>query len=301
MSSTNPHAHRFTGSMVALVTPMHENGAIDYEALEQLIEWQIEAGTDGLIIAGTTGESATLDAKELYDLIKFCVGVSAKRIPIVGGSGSNATLKTIELSKLVEHAGADACLVVSPYYNKPTQAGLVKHYWTVADSVNIPVILYNVPGRTACDMQIETTLRLAEHPNIVAIKEANASAARINEITYQAKDQITLLSGDDATCVDFMLKGGHGFISVTANVAPQQMKLIATAALAGDAEKAKALDAEIASLHRDLFVESNPSPAKWALETMGKIKSGIRLPLLELSAEAQVIVKKSLEQAKILD
>jgi len=298
--TVNPHQHPFKGSMVAIVTPMHSHGGIDYAAMEALIEWHVQSETDGLVIVGTTGESATLEDQEVYELIKFSVGVAAGRIAIIGGSGSNSTLKAIKLSKLVEQAGADACLVVSPYYNKPTQAGILQHYIAVADSVRIPIILYNVPGRTASDISVETTLELAQHKNIVAIKEANASLSRINEITYKAADKITLLSGDDATCADFMLKGGHGFISVTANVAPKAMKALSIAALAGDEKMTLELDAKINSLHRDLFVESNPAPAKWALYKMGKIQLGIRLPLVELTKEAQVVVENSLKQANIL-
>ena len=297
---SNPHQHRFKGSMVAIVTPMHAHGGIDYAAMDGLIEWHIRSGTDGIVVAGTTGEAATLGDEELYELIKFSVGVAAGRIPIIGGGGSNSTLKAIELCKLVEQAGAEACLVVSPYYNKPTQAGIIKHYAAIADSVSTPIILYNVPSRTSSDMTVETTLELAQHANIVAMKEANSSAARISEITYKAADKITLLSGDDGTCVDFMLKGGHGFISVTANIAPKEMKELSIAALSGDEKMAHGLDRDIACLHRDLFVESNPAPAKWALEKIGKIQAGIRLPLLELSAKAKVIVEASLKQAKIL-
>ncbi len=286
--------------MVAIVTPMHPHGGIDYASMETLIEWHIESGTDGLVILGTTGESPTIEANELYELVKFAVGVAAGRVPVIGGSGTNATLKTIQLSKLVEQAGADACLVVSPYYNKPTQAGIIAHYRAVADSVSIPIILYNVPGRTACDMTLETTLQLAAHPNIVAIKEANSSPARINELTYKAADKITLLSGDDVTCADFILKGGHGFISVTANVAPKQMKELLIAAVSGDEKMTRKLDNQLACLHRDLFVESSPAPAKWALQKMGKIQGGIRLPLVELSAQGQVIVENSLKQANII-
>jgi len=184
-SELGPHQHSFKGSMVAVITPMHPHGGIDYAAMEGLIEWHIASGTNAVVVAGTTGESATLEDDELYELVKFSVGVAAGRIPIVGGSGSNSTLKAIKLSKLVEQAGADACLVVSPYYNKPTQVGIIEHYRAVADSVNVPIILYNVPGRTASDITVETTVTLAQHPNIVALKEANASTARISELTYK--------------------------------------------------------------------------------------------------------------------
>lgn len=290
-----------TGSMVAIITPMHDNGEIDYATLCDLLEWHIASGTDGIVVAGTTGEAPTLTNDELIELVSFCVKQVAGRVPVIAGSGTNATRSSIERSLQIEQAGADACLVVVPYYNKPTQAGIKAHFLAVADAVRIPVILYNVPGRTSCDMLPETVSELSVHPRIVAIKEAKETDGRIQEIIAECKGKLILLSGDDLTCREFMLLGGNGIISVTANLAPQQMKQLCTAALAGDADKANEIDAKICSLHSDLFKEPNPTPTKWSLMKMGRIPSdGTRLPLLTLSEKGQQIMQASLEKSGLL-
>ena len=293
-------ALKLVGSLVAIITPMHEDGRIDYDSLRNLIEWHIESGTDGLIVAGTTGEAPTLSTDELFELVKFAVEVVSGRIPVVAGSGTNSTSSSIERSHLVTKAGADALLVVVPYYNKPTQAGIKAHFLAIADAVELPIILYNVPGRTSCDMLPDTVSELSVHPRIVALKEAKEYDGRIQEIIKECKGKLLLLSGDDLTCREFMLLGGDGIISVTANIAPKAMKQLCVAALAGDAELSEEIDSKICSLHSDLFKEPNPTPTKWALVQMGKIPSdGTRLPLLTLSPKGQAIISASLQKAGI--
>lgn len=289
----------FKGSMVALITPMLNDGTIDKTALSNLIEWHIAAGTDALVIAGTTGESATLSSDEHYDLISTVVQQVKGRVPVIAGTGTNATSSTIKLCENAERAKADGCLIVTPYYNKPTQEGLYQHYKTIAEKINLPIILYNVPGRTACDLQPATVERLAKIKHIIGIKEATGKLERMKEIQQLCGPSFALYSGDDATALDFMLQGGHGVISVTANVAPQKMAAMCRAALTGNVNEAKKLDAELALLHTRLFLESNPIPTKWALFDMGKIQQGIRLPLLPLDNQYHQPVKEAMQHAGV--
>jgi len=288
------------GSIVALVTPMHPDGSLDEASLRQLVDWHVEQGTDAIVAVGTTGESATLDAEEHCRVIRWTVEQAGGRIPVIAGTGSNCTREAIELTREAAAAGADACLLVTPYYNKPTQEGLYRHYRAIAEAVAIPQILYNVPGRTACDLLPETVARLAQIDNIVGIKEASADTpARAREIRTLCPG-FPVYSGDDASARQVCLEGGAGVISVTANVAPRRMHDMIAAALSGDRARAEALDAPLAPLHRALFVESNPIPVKWALHTMGKIPDGIRLPLTRLSQRHQPEVRTALAQAGIL-
>lgn len=291
-----------TGSIVALVTPMvADTLAVDVDNLRRLVEWHIEAGTDAIVAVGTTGESATLDVEEHLAVIKTCVEQANGRIPIIAGTGANSTSEAIELTSRAKQAGADACLLVTPYYNKPTQEGLVLHHQAIAEAVAIPQILYNVPSRTACDMLPETICRLSRIENIVGVKEATADPDRAREIIATCRDNFAVYSGDDATAVTLMLLGGKGNISVTANVAPQLMHELCNAALAGDAVKAAELNNVVAKLHEDLFVESNPIPVKWALAEMGYIaQDAIRLPLTPLSSSWREKVKASIEAAGLL-
>ncbi len=291
----------FKGSLVAIVTPMRTGGAVDYDALERLIEYHVDAGTDGLVVAGTTGESATLAKPEHIAVIQAAVKITAGRLPIIAGTGSNSTAQTVELSRQVDALGVDGYLIVTPYYNKPPQQGLFEHFSAVADAVNKPVMLYNVPGRTGIDMTVETVARLAANTNIFGIKEATGEVDRVARLRELCGAEFMLYSGDDPTARDFMLAGGNGVVSVTSNVAPAQMAAMCKAALAGDAEQAEKLDAPLQALHRDLFVESNPIPVKWALQRMGLIEAGLRLPLIELSAAHQPIVEAALNSAGVLD
>ena len=288
------------GSIVALVTPMTEAGDIDYPALGDLIAWHIASGTRALVSVGTTGESATLDTTEHCAVLEFTIQQVAGRIPVIAGTGANSTREAIHLTQHACELGADACLLVTPYYNKPTQEGLYQHYKAIADAVAIPQILYNVPGRTAVDLLPETVARLAELPNIVGAKEASGDVPRIVSLREQVARDFAIYSGYDATACQAILQGADGDISVTANVAPAQMQAMCAAALAGDAERAQELDAALAGLHQALFVESNPIPVKWALAEMGRIAAGIRLPLTQLSAEAQPAVTQALRQAGVM-
>ena len=290
----------FHGSMVALVTPMREDGAVDDESLAGLIEFHISQGTDAIVAVGTTGESATLDEDEHCAVIRRVVELTAGRIPVIAGTGANSTTEAISLTRCALKAGADACLLVTPYYNKPTQEGLYLHHKAVAEAVPIPQILYNVPGRTACDMLPETAARLAAISNIVGFKEATGDLTRVTRLKELCGDRLDLYSGDDATACEFMLMGGKGVISVTANVAPAAMHRLCAAALAGDRAAAEAIDAPLRALHRDLFVEANPIPVKWALHEMGLIPAGIRLPLTPLSAQHHATVREALRQAGVL-
>lgn len=271
------------GSLVAIVTPMHEDGALDINTLHNLIDFHIEEGTDGIVIVGTTGESPTVNFDEHCLLIKTAVEYTAGRIPVIAGTGANATSEAIELTQHAKTLGADACLLVTPYYNKPPQEGLYQHYRAVAEAVDIPQILYNVPGRTACDISNDTVLRLAEIPNIVGIKDATGNMERGSDLIARAPDNFSIYSGDDASGMSLMLMGGHGVISVTSNVAPRLMHELCVAAMAGDALTARQINSKLLALHQKLFVEANPIPVKWVLQQMGKIKSGIRLPLVPLS------------------
>ena len=289
-----------TGSIVALVTPMHADDSIDWDALGRLIDWHIEQGTSSIVSVGTTGESATLDVDEHCEVIRFTVNRAGGRIPIIAGTGANSTREAIELTREAKTVGADACLLVTPYYNKPTQEGLYRHHMAIADAVDIPQMLYNVPGRTACDMQPETVARLCPHPNIVAIKEATGDLNRGRKILEQCGDNIVLYSGDDATAMDLILLGAKGNISVTANVAPKAMADLCAAALAGDRARAAAINEPLQDLHRDLFLEANPIPVKWALQRMGLIGAGIRLPLTPLSDKFHQPVESALKKAGLI-
>ena len=289
----------FGGSMVALVTPMHEDGSLDLEGLGRLVELHVEAGTDALVIAGTTGESPCLSAEELDALLRATLEAAAGRITVIGGSGSNSTARALELTRVVRAAGAAAALVVTPYYNKPTQQGLYLHYERLAREGGLPIILYNVPGRTACDLLPETVARLAEVPGIVALKEALPGTDRLARLRELAGDALDLLSGDDATAMDFLLAGGDGVISVTANAAPRLMRGLCEAALHGERRKAEALNDRLAGLHRALFVEPNPIPVKWALMHMGLIGPGIRLPLTALEERHYDEVRDAMARAGV--
>jgi len=290
----------FHGSMVALVTPMRADGALDEASLERLVEWHIEQGSDALVAVGTSGESATLDEHEHCHVIRRVVQIARGRIPVIAGTGANSTTEAISLTRCAMQAGADACLLVTPYYNKPTQEGLYLHHKAIAEAVPIPQILYNVPGRTAVDMLPETVERLAAIANIVGIKDATGDMQRVRDMLERCGDRLALYSGDDLTALEFMLLGGKGDISVTANVAPRAMHELCAAALAGDRAGAEAINARLLALHQDLFVESNPIPVKWALYTMGLIPPGIRLPMTALSARHHDTVRRALHQAQVL-
>jgi len=290
----------FSGSSVALVTPMTADGAVDFPCLQRLVDWHIEEGTDCLVIAGTTGESATLSRAEHVEVIRVAAERAGGRIPVVAGTGSNSTTQTIDLSQAVAAFPIDGYLIVTPYYNKPTQEGLCRHYLAIADAVDHPVILYNVPGRTGVDMLPPTVARVAGHAGIVGIKEATGDLSRIAVLREGCGDDFLLLSGDDATCRDFILQGGQGVISVTANVAPALMARMCEAALEGDAALAAEVDACLADLHRELFIESNPIPVKWALERLGLISGALRLPLTTLSSSARPAVEAALRRAGLL-
>ncbi len=294
---------RLRGSMVAIVTPMSggvsPDAPIDWEACARLVDFHLAAGTDAIVAVGTTGESATLDEAEHVDAIRRCVEMVRGRVPVIAGTGANSTTEAVQLTAAAKRVGADACLLVTPYYNKPTQEGLYLHYKAVAEAVDIPQILYNVPGRTACDMLPETVGRLARLPNIIGVKEATGEVARVARLRELCGDDFLLLSGDDATAREFMLAGGDGVISVTANVAPKAMHELCVAALAGDAAAASRIDAPLAALHRDLFCESNPIPVKWGLHVMGLIGTGIRLPLTWLSGTGETKVRAAMREAGI--
>ena len=274
----------FAGSIVALVTPMDADGGINYRDLARLIEFHIDSGTEAFVIAGTTGESATLTQDEHIELIERACALVAGRVPVVAGTGSNSTAQTLELSKAVDQFPVDGFLVVTPYYNKPTQEGLYQHFSLVADAVQRPVILYNVPGRTGVDMITDTVVRLANHDNIVAIKEATGDLDRVEPLRDGCGMAFQLLSGDDGTSSEFMLSGGNGCISVTANVAPAAMRSLCDAARSGDRDQATSIDGKLRALHETLFLESNPIPVKWAVEKLGFTGPGIRLPLTGLAA-----------------
>ena len=286
--------------MVALVTPMFADGSVDFDSLSRLIEMHIDSGTAAIVSMGTTGESATLDMEEHCEVMRRTVEMAAGRIAIIGGTGSNSTTEAIQLTRCAQEGGVDACLLVAPYYNKPTQEGLYLHHKAIAEAVDIPQILYNVPGRTACDMLPETVARLALVPNIVGIKEATGSLDRLREILSGVPADFDLYSGDDATGTEFMLQGGHGVISVTNNVAPRAMAAMCEAALAGDRQKATELNRPLEGLHHNLFLEANPIPVKWALHEMGLIPEGIRLPLTILSEEFHQPLRKAMREAGVL-
>src|SRR4030065_745903 len=287
----------FHGRMVALVTPMHLDGALDTAALRRLVDYQIDNGTTALIAVGTTGESPTLDMQEHCEVIQLTVEYARGRVPVIAGTGSNSTIEAIELTQCAQEAGAQACLLVTPYYNKPTQEGLYLHHKASAQAVPIPQILYNVPGRTVCDILPATVARLARIPNIVGIKEATGNLDRARELLQLCPKGFELYSGDDATCMEFMLAGGHGVISVTTNVAPRAMHDMCAAALNGDARTAGAINDKLMGLHKNLFVGGNPIPVKWVLEQMGLIEGGIRLPLTRLSDSHHETLRQAMRAA----
>jgi len=289
----------FTGSMVAVATPMHEDGSIDYESYESLIEFHIENKTDAIVPVGTTGESATLNHDEHCKAVTFVVNKVAKRIPVIAGTGANSTLEAIALTKHAYEAGVDGCLSVTPYYNKPTQEGLYQHYKAIAESVPVPLIPYNVPGRTSVDMLPETVERFLKINNIVAVKEAIGDLARIKKLVKICGEKINVLSGDDLTAMEALLLGGKGVITVTGNIAPKYMHLMCKAAIEGNRSLAEEYDKKLIGLHKNLFLESNPIPAKWALYKMGLIKKGMRLPLTQFSKEYHVKLLDSMKLAGV--
>ena len=292
--------HSYKGSNVALITPMFDDGAVDYDALNNLIDFHIDAGTSSIVSVGTTGESATVGVKEHLKIIKHTIKYAARRIPIIAGTGANSTSEAIELTQEAKNLGADACLLVTPYYNKPTQEGLFHHFKLIADSVDIDQILYNVPGRTAVNMSVETTARLSEISNIIGIKDATGDLTIIRELVKSCPEDFLLLTGDDATALDFLLLGGHGGISVTANVTPKELQKVYMTAIAGNAEVARQANKALTNLHQNLFLESNPIPVKWALHKMGLCSKGIRLPLLELSSEFRPVIENDLKELNLL-
>jgi len=289
----------FQGSMVAIVTPMHADGSLDWSALQRLVDFHADNGTTAIVSVGTTGESPTVDFDEHCELIRRTVEFARGRVPVIAGTGSNSTSEAIELTQCAKQAGVTACLLVTPYYNKPTQEGLYLHHRKIAESVEIPQILYNVPGRTACDMQPATVARLAAVKNIIGIKEATGNLDRAREILKLVPKEFELYSGDDATAMEFMLLGGRGVISVTTNVAPRAMQDMCEASLRGDAAAAKAINDRLMGLHRDLFVEANPIPVKWALAEMKLIESGIRLPLTPLSSQFHDTLRQAMRTAGV--
>lgn len=288
------------GSMVALVTPMDAQGGLDWDSLSKLVDFHLQEGTNAIVAVGTTGESATLEVPEHIEVIRRVVDQVNGRIPVIAGTGANSTREAVELTENAKSAGADACLLVTPYYNKPTQEGLYLHFRHIAEAVAIPQILYNVPGRTACDMLPETIERLSMVPNIIGVKEATGDLKRGREVLDRVSKDFLVYSGDDATAVELMLMGGKGNISVTANVAPRAMSELCAAAIAGDAEKARAINALLMPLHQTLFLEANPIPVKWALHEMGLMQDGIRLPLTWLSQRCQEPLRAAMRQSGVL-
>ncbi len=289
-----------SGSIPAMVTPMFEDGSLDLSTFCKLIDWHIEEGTNALVVVGTSGESATLSVEEHIRMIETAVKHTAQRIPIIAGAGGNSTAEAIELSKHAKAVGADAALQVVPYYNKPTQEGIYRHFRAIAEAVDLPAILYNVPGRTVADMSNETILRLAQIPGIIGVKDATGNIDRACHLIKAMPAHFRVYSGDDPTAIALMLLGGHGNISVTANVAPRAMSELCKAALAADAKTARDLHLQLLSLHKNLFIEANPIPVKWALQQMGKIQGGIRLPLTPLDAHCHNAVRNALQDADIL-
>ena len=289
------------GSIVAIVTPMHADGSLDYPGLNKLIDWHIAEGTDGIVIVGTTGESATVNVEEHCALVKATVDHAAGRIPVIAGAGGNSTAEAIELTRYAKDAGADAVLQVVPYYNRPTQEGMYQHFKAIAEAVDIPVILYNVPGRTVADMSNDTILRLAQIPNIIGVKDATGNIGRGYDLLRLAPKSFAVYSGDDPTAMALMLAGGKGNISVTANVAPRAMAEMCKAAMTGDIPTAIAINNKVFPLHQKLFVEPNPVPVKWALAEMGMMPAGIRLPLVPLAAEYHETVRGALREAGLIN
>ncbi len=290
----------FQGSMVALVTPMHETGAVDFESLNRLVQWHIAQQTDAIVAVGTTGESATLDEEEHCNVIRAVVEAAKGQVKVIAGTGANSTREAITLTECAVDAGADAVLLVTPYYNKPTQEGLYRHFKTLAEAVNIPQILYNVPGRTGCDMVNTTVERLADIENIIGIKDATGNLERGADLIRRVAGRMAVYSGDDATTLELIRLGAKGCISVTANIAPRRMHDLCTAALNGDFAAAEAFNQPLIDCHRQLFIESNPIPVKWALYRMGRIPAGIRLPLTPLAESCHAPLEAALRQAGIL-
>ncbi|MEJ1379708.1 MAG: 4-hydroxy-tetrahydrodipicolinate synthase [Candidatus Sedimenticola sp. (ex Thyasira tokunagai)] len=290
----------FQGSFVALVSPMFEDGSLDEASLRSLIDWHVEQGTAGIVAVGTTGESATLDEKEHCHAIRRIVEFTDGRLPVIAGTGANSTTEAISLTRCAKDAGADAALLVTPYYNKPTQEGLYLHHKAIAEAVDLPQMLYNVPGRTACDMLPETIGRLAKISNIFGVKEATGDLQRVPQIRALCGEEFDIFSGDDATSRELIFAGGQGTISVTANIAPAAVSRMMAAALAGDAGQAEEIDKQIEVLHQDLFLESNPIPVKWALCEMGRIPKGIRLPLTWFAEKHQDTLRGAMQQAGVL-
>jgi len=289
-----------TGSIVALVTPMHPDGSVDYPALRKLIDWHIAEGTDCIGVVGTTGESPTVSVEEHREIIRVAVEQANKRVPIMAGCGSNCTAEAIELAKFAKKVGADCQLQVVPYYNKPTQEGQYQHFKAIAEAVDLPMVLYNVPGRTVADMTLDTVLRLARVPGIVGIKEATGDIGRAQWLIREAPKGFAIYSGDDPTAVALMLCGGHGNISVTANVAPRLMHELCVAAIAGDARRAMELQFKLMPLHKNLFVEANPIPVKWAVARMGLCTGTLRLPMTELTLDNVPVVEAALRDVGLL-
>jgi 4-hydroxy-tetrahydrodipicolinate synthase len=288
------------GSLVAVVTPMHEDGALDLDAYRRLIDWHIAEGTNAIVSVGTTGESPTVTPEEHGELIRVAVEAAKGRVPVIAGTGGNSTAEAIELTEHARKVGADATLQVVPYYNKPTQEGLYRHFQAIAERVDLPVILYNVPGRTVADLGTETTLRLAQVPGIVGLKDATSDMGRAAEVLKKAPPTFALYSGNDDTALALMLLGGHGVISVTANIAPRLMSDMCRAALSGDFATARAINNRLLPVHFKLFVEPNPIPVKWALAKMGRIQGGIRLPLVPLSVANEPVVLGAMNEAGLL-
>ena len=288
-----------TGSLVAIVTPMHDDGSLDFPRLRSLIDWHIAEGTDGIVIVGTTGESPTVTVGEHCELIRVAVEHCAGRVPVIAGTGANSTAEAVELTRFAAQAGANAHLSVVPYYNRPAQEGLYRHFRTIAEAVELPLILYNVPGRTVADLANDTVLRLAEVPNIVGLKDATGNLDRACDLIERAPADFALYSGDDMTSAAFLMLGGHGVISVTANVAPRAMHALCAAAAAGDMRTLRETNAALTGLHRDLFCEANPIPVKWAVARMGLVGDGIRLPLTPLSAAHHERVRAAMRKAGI--
>lgn len=285
------------GSLVAIVTPMHEDGSLDLSGLRKLVDWHIAEGTDGIVIVGTTGESPTVGFDEHCELIRITVEQAAGRVPVIAGTGANSTSEAITLTQCAKASGVTAGLSVVPYYNKPTQEGLYQHYKTIAEAVDLPLILYNVPGRTVADMSNETTLRLAQVPGIIGTKDATGNMERATDLIRRAPTDFALYSGDDASALPFLLMGGHGVISVTANVAPKLMHDMCVAALSGNLQAAREINNKLICLHSNLFVEANPIPVKWACAELGLIESGLRLPLTPLSSHQHETVREALRHA----
>src|SRR5687767_503765 len=288
-----------TGSLVAIVTPMHEDGRLDAGAFRKLIDWHVAEGTDGIVVVGTTGESPTVNVDEHKELIRVAVQHARGRIPVIAGTGGNSTLEAIELTESAKMAGATACLSVVPYYNKPTQEGMYRHFRKIAETVELPMIVYNVPARTVADLQNDTVLRLAQVPGIIGIKDATANIERGTDLLKRLPRSFAVYSGEDATALALILLGGHGVISVTANVAPKLMHQMCAAALVGDVKRARELNLKLLPLHQRLFVEANPIPVKWALAEMGMIEYGLRLPLSPLAERFQQTLREALHEAGI--